>query len=168
VPKDFLLVIADREPLAWILTEQRMAFPSGRTQLASRLAEGDRLFLYATRNCFHNAVRDRGRLIGEAVVASTVMPLREPIVFGDKAFPVGCELHLIGLVARDTGPELRGMVGRLHLFPDPRTWSAHLRRVLVPLDPHDAAIVRSELAPLVGEPQIHRGGYLESARSARA
>jgi hypothetical protein len=157
VANDFMLVIGDREPLAWILTNERMAFSRSR----SELAEGDRLFLYATRGCFRNPVRNRGRVIGEARVAGSVNLLPEPIVFGEKAFPFGCDLQITGLAARNTGPELRDMVSKLHRFPDPQTWSAQLRRVLVPLDAHDAAIVHNELAPLMNALPINRAGYLE-------
>jgi hypothetical protein len=44
VAKDFLLVIADRKPLAWVLTDERMAFSRGSSHLAS-VGEGDRLFI---------------------------------------------------------------------------------------------------------------------------
>jgi hypothetical protein len=157
VANDFLLVIGDREPLAWILTDERMAFSRSRSQLV----EGDRLFLYATRGCFRRPTRDRGRVIGEARVAGSVTLLREPVVFGGKAFPFGCDLQITGLAARNAGPELRDMVSKLHRFPDPQTWSAQLRRVLVPLDAHDAAIMHSELAPLMKALPINRAGYLE-------
>jgi hypothetical protein len=163
VAKDFLLVIGDREPLAWILTDERMAF----SHVSSRLANGDRLFLYTTRSCFHNPSRDRGRVIGEAVVASSVSLLPMPVVFGDRSFPFGCDLRILGLVARGAGPELRDMVGRLHRFPDPRTWSARLRRVLVPLDSYDAAIVHASLAPLMQAPNVHRAGYVDRTLSQR-
>ena len=154
-------MIGDREPLAWILTDERMAFSYGN----SRTAEGDRLFLYTTRGCFRNPGRDRGRVIGEAVVASSVTLLPQSVVFGGRSFPFGCDLRISGLAARDAGLELREMVDRLHRFPDPRTWSAQLRRVLVPLDAHDAAILRASLAPLMRAPHIHRAGYLDQARS---
>jgi hypothetical protein len=64
----YLMPIADREPLMWILHERRTAFPSYRRSDAERLAAGDRLLLYTTRGCFHNPTRDRGRVIGVATV----------------------------------------------------------------------------------------------------
>ncbi len=62
--------------------------------------------------------------VGEARVAGSVKLLPEPVVFGEKAFPFGCDLQITGLAARNVGPELRDMVSKLHLFPDPQTWSA--------------------------------------------
>jgi hypothetical protein len=55
----YLLPIADREPLAWIVGEQKTAFAEHRTREAARLQEGDRLFLYTTRGCFRTPTRDR-------------------------------------------------------------------------------------------------------------
>lgn len=153
-------MIGDREPLAWILTDERMAFSRSRSQLA----EGDRLFLYATRSCFRNPTRGRGRVIGEARVVGSVRLLRRPAVFADNVFPFGCGLQITGLAARDAGPELRTLVGRLHRLPDPQTWLAQLRKVLVLLDAHDATIVHSELAPLMKALPINRAGYLERSR----
>lgn len=46
---DYLLPIADREPLLWIVQERRTAFAEHRAAEAARLERGDRLFLYTTR-----------------------------------------------------------------------------------------------------------------------
>jgi hypothetical protein len=137
-----------------------MAFPPGRSRLVSRLAKGDRLFLYTTRGCFRNPTRDRGRVIGEATVTSPVVTLEKPVVFGDRSFPLGCTLSLAGLAARDAGPELRALVDRLHVFPDPKTWSVRLRRVLVPLDKHDAGLLHRELAPSMRPAADHLHDYV--------
>jgi hypothetical protein len=48
-PTDCLLPIADREPLRWIVHEQRTAFAEHRAAEAAKLSPGDRLFLYTTR-----------------------------------------------------------------------------------------------------------------------
>ena len=84
----YILPIADREPLTWIVTEQRTAFPEGRAREALRLERGDRLFLYSTRGCFRNPTRDRGRVIGIATVTARASELEEPIRFGDREFPI--------------------------------------------------------------------------------
>jgi hypothetical protein len=75
---DYVLVIGDREPLAWILTESTMAFPESYSH-ASGLKTGDRLFLYTTRGCFRNPTKDRSRVIGEVRVSREVGPLDAPI-----------------------------------------------------------------------------------------
>jgi hypothetical protein len=160
VAKDYLLLISDREPLAWVLTEGRMAFPAGRVRLASQIAEGDRLFLYTTRGCFRNPTRDRGRVIGEATVTSPVVVLDEPVVFGDRSFGLGCSLSLTGLAPRDSGPELRPLVERMHIFPDPMTWSVRLRWALIPLDRHDAGLLHRELAPSMRPADTQMDSYL--------
>jgi hypothetical protein len=142
---DYLLPIADREPLAWILGEQRTAFSAAREREASRLGPGDRLFLYATRGCFRNPTRDRGRVIGSAEVVAAPARLDRPARFGEREFPLGVELRIQTLARRHAGVELAPLVERLHAFPDPRSWSARMRRALVPLDAHDARLIGREL-----------------------
>jgi hypothetical protein len=158
--KSYLLVISNYAPLAWLLTEQRMAFPAGRGGLVSQLAEGDRLFLYTTRACFRNPARDVGRIFGEALVDSPVRNLDSPVLFGDRRYPLGCALQITGLAPRGTGPELRTLVDDMNLFPSPRNWAIYIRRVLVPLDDHDAALVAARLAPLLGPPEANMANYL--------
>jgi len=168
VPADFLLVIGDREPLAWILSEGMMAFPAHRSREAGQVLEDDRLFLYTTRGCFHSPGRDRGRVIGEATVTSAVCSLDEPVEFGDHAFPLACTLNITGLAPRDTGPEMIQMVGDLHLFPgaDPKSWGVRLRRVLAPLDRHDASVLHKHLARAMRPVAETRPGYLDRTRFA--
>jgi hypothetical protein len=106
VSRDFLLIIGDREPLAWILTDGMMAFPAHRSKDAGQVDVGDRLFLYTTRGCFHSPGRDRGRIIGEATVTSAVATLKKPVEFGEHAYSLGCSLDITGLAPRDEGPEM--------------------------------------------------------------
>lgn len=169
MPRDFLLVISDREPLAWILSEGLMAFPAHRSRESGELSEGDRLFLYSTRGCFHNPVRDRGRVIGEATVSSTVSMLERPVKFGDHLFPLGCSLEITGLATRDKGPEMTQLMAHMHLFrgADPKRWGVRLRRVLAPLDNHDASILHRRLLSVMGSVADARQGYLDRTRFAR-
>ena len=138
---DYLLPIADREPLAWILDEQRTAFTAARERAARGLRPGDRLFLHATRGCFHNPTRNRGRVLGRAEIVSAPAPLERPAVFGGREFPLGVELRIETLARRGTGVELAPLVERLHVFPDLRSWSARMRRALVPPDAHDSPLI---------------------------
>lgn len=144
---DYLLPIADRGPLAWIVREQRTAFAEHRAAEAARLAPGDRLFLYTTRGCFRNPTRDRGRVIGEALVTAAARRLTEPVRFGEREYPHLVELELRTLAPSRGGLELAPLVPRLpNTFPDLASWSVRLRRALVPLDPGDAATIAQELA----------------------
>lgn len=166
MPSDFLLIIGDREPLAWILTEQKMAFPSYRGKEAGQVAKGDHLFLYTTRGCFHNPGRDRGRIIGEATVTSEITTLKKPVEFAEQSFPMGCSLGITGLVSKDEGPEMTGLVDQLNLFPDSKSWGVRLRRVLVPLDKHDAGLLHTKLARVMKPLTEARTGYLGKTRYA--
>jgi hypothetical protein len=142
----YLLPIADREPLVWILRERRTAFPIYRRRDAERLAKGDLLLLYTTRGCFHNPTRDRGRVIGVARVKRPAQELAEPVRFGERNFPIGVDLAFETLVPRDEGVELAPMVADLRkTFVNPGAWSATLRRALVPFDDGEAQQIIEEL-----------------------
>lgn len=146
MPRFYLLPIADREPLAWIVREQRTAFGENRAREAEALEVGDVLFLYATRGCFHNPTRDRGRIIGRAIVQSRAKQAPTPPSFGGRAYPYVVELEIETLAPLRQGLELAPLVTRLaHTFPDARTWSVRLRRALVPLDDRDAAEIERRL-----------------------
>ena len=149
MPSTHLRIIGDRAALSWVLTEQRMAFPAGRSKAARALEEGDEIFLYTTRSCFRNPTRDLGRVIGRAAVASPVRALGEPVTFGDRSFTEGCHLEVSGLARFREGLVLRDLVPRLSVFPDPATWSVHMRRASLTLPPGDADLVRTELEPLL-------------------
>jgi hypothetical protein len=73
-----MLIIGAREALAWILREERMAFPPRRYLGVDQLEVGDELFLVTTRACYRNPRRDRTRVIGRAIVSSPVASLEEP------------------------------------------------------------------------------------------
>src|SRR5262245_47745569 len=129
--RSYLLVIGDAAPLAWVLAEQRMAFPARRRSEVAALEIGDELLIYTTRGCFHSPSRDRGRVMGLAVVRSDVQKLTEPIVFGERSYTSVCTLDIQGVAPLRDGLELRPLVPQLHAFPDARTWSVRLRRPLV-------------------------------------
>lgn len=144
-----LVIISDREPLAWVLRTQRMAFPAGRAATGLP-AEGDRVLLYTTRGCYRNPTRDRGRVMGLAIVTSPVETLPEPVVFGERRFTSGCALRVEGLAQVREGVVLADLVPRLEVFPDERSWSVRMRRAALPLPPADAELLTRELGPLLG------------------
>lgn len=146
VTASYLLPIADREPLAWILREQRTAFGEHRAREAHALERGDVLFLYTTRGCFRNPTRDRGRVIGRATVQRAARRAGRAPAFGGREFPYVVELEIESLAPLREGLELAPLVPRLkRTFPDPRSWSVRMRRALVPLAGRDAALVEREL-----------------------
>jgi hypothetical protein len=150
VPQSYLLPIADREPLAWILREQRTAFGENRARDARALEVGDVLYLYTTRGCFRNPTRDRGRIIGRATVRASARREARLPSFGSREFPYVVELRIETLAPFREGLELAPLVPRLkRTFPDPASWSVRMRRALVPLDGRDAAEIERRLALLV-------------------
>lgn len=164
MPNDFLLVIGDREPLIWILNEQRMAFSSRRLRSARTLAKGDRLFLYTTRGCFHHPHQDRGVVIGEATVSSEVELLSPPVRFGWRSFPIGCHIEISGITDPEMSVEMSGLVDELQLFPNKANWAGQLRRVIAPLNQHDAKIIHSRLSPNLKPLPAVRPAYILKAQ----
>jgi hypothetical protein len=156
----YLLVIGHRAALAWILKYERMAFPGFRRPETQALKIGDRLLLYTTRNCFGNPTRDRGRVIGDAVVTSAVTALDQPVVISDRTFPVGCEISLKQLAPLHEGVEISELVPELDAFPNKGTWAIRLRRPLVPLTEHDSDLLSVRLAPLVSSPKDNLEQYM--------
>lgn len=167
MPSDHLVLISDRDALAWVLSNARMAFASNRRRAAEALRVGDNLLLYTTRGCFHNPTRDRGRVIGAATVGSLVVQLQEPVVFGDREFAYGCDLLIEHLAPFGEGVVMAELVDELRLFPKPAAWSAVLRRSLVPLERQDAELLRRRLRNCAIEPSTALAGYLERSPAFR-
>ncbi|MFE1249775.1 hypothetical protein [Streptomyces sp. NPDC058735] len=148
-PATHLLIINAHEPLAWVLENQRMAFPAGRTQQSLSLRKGDEILLYTTRGCFGNPTRDLGRVIGLATITSEVRTLDTPVLFQERRFTEGCRLRVHGLTPFREGVVLRDLVSDLRVFPDPAHWSFRMRRASLPLPDTDAALIKRELQPLL-------------------
>jgi hypothetical protein len=157
----YLLIIGDREALAWVLRESRMAFSRRGAREAAELRIGDRLFLYTTRGCFHNPTHDRGRVIGEAQVASEVEKLDDPIVIAGRTFTAGCALEVRSLAPLRSGVELGPLVPKLRAFPSNDGWGARLRRTLVALPTRDVRVIQRQLSRHARPVQEVQQAYLE-------
>ena len=164
MPRDYLLVIGEAAALAWVLAEQRMAFPALRRPQAMALEIGDELLIYTTRSCFHNPTRDAGRVMGLANVATRVRDLAEPVAFDEHRYTSGCDLTIQGVAALHDGVELSSLATKLHVFPNAETWGMRLRRPLVPLDEHDATMLKGYLVALLEPLEHHIDAYLQVAR----
>ena len=162
--ESYLLILSEREALAWVVREQRMAFPPGREQTARRLSIDDRLFLYTTRGCFHNPTKDRGRIAGMARVATSVMDLDEPVTLAGRSFSTGCEIEIEGLAPLRTGVEFAPLVERLEVFPDPASWSVRMRRPFLSLPVADAQLIERLLRPRLRPLAEVIPDYLAAAR----
>jgi hypothetical protein len=160
VSESYLLILGDRQAIAWVLREQRMAFPATSRAEVNRLAVGDELLIYTTRGAYRNPTRDRGRVIGTASVASAVEQLDAPVEFGGREFPRGCAITVTSLVPWGDGVELQPLVDRLAAFPNPRAWSIQLRRPLLHLPRRDAELIGERLTARAGEHGEHLDGYL--------
>lgn len=159
----YLLVIGEREALAWILREERMAFPSWRSPV-ERLAIGDRLLLLTTRGCYHNPGRDATLVMGQAEVASLPVMLDNPLILAGRTFPLGCNIELQTLAPMHEGVALAPLVDQLEVFPNKQAWPAALRRALVPLGNADATLIGSLLSDVSKPAGVHRAHYIRSIK----
>ncbi|MEU8073146.1 hypothetical protein AB0B20_25660 [Micromonospora sp. NPDC049151] len=147
--RSYLLILGERDAIAWVLREQRMAFPGTPRAEIGALAVGDRLFLYATRSAWHNPTRDRGRIFGWATAQSAVRELDQPVEIAGREFVSGCTLQIEGLAPYPGGVELQPMIEQLDAFPKRNAWSVYLRRALVVLPAADARLIGRRLRPLL-------------------
>jgi hypothetical protein len=146
---DYLLPIAERKALSWIVREQRTALPAHRAREAEAVRPRDRVFLYATRGCFGNPNLDRGRVFGQAVVTAPTRRLSRPVRFGGRDYVFELSLKIKVLAPIREGLELAPLVEELAAtFPKPTAWSAVLRRALVPLGEGDGDLLAERLKAL--------------------
>ncbi|MFE6895597.1 hypothetical protein ACFVFJ_01875 [Streptomyces sp. NPDC057717] len=162
--RSYLLILGEREAVAWVLRERRMAFPPGRRTEVARLEPGDELLIYTTRGCWHNPGRDRGRVIGQAQVISPVRTLETPVEIAGREFVSECDLDVQTLTPFLTGVELAPLVERLDAFPSAAGWSCRLRRPLLELSKRDAAVLRKRLIDMERPVDDLVGKYLASIR----
>ncbi|WP_055629843.1 hypothetical protein [Streptomyces hirsutus] len=166
--RSYLLILGEREAVAWVLREQRMAFPPGRRAEVARLEPGDELLIYTTRGCWHNPGRDRGRVIGRARVASPVKMLEVSVEIAGREFTSGCDLELRTLTPYLTGVELTPLVERLEAFPSGPHWSFRLRRPLLELNTQDSTLLRGRLADMERSADELVGEYLAADKPVQA
>lgn len=155
-----LLMISDREPLAWLLAEQRFALPRDRPALPP----GARLLLYTTRGCYRNRDRDRGLVMGLASARTPTRRLNEPIRFRGRDYPFGFRLNIEGLALPHKGIDLGHMAGLLDALPDPAIWSTRLRRSPLALSARDAALILDRLQPMLRPRREVLAAYIEACK----
>jgi uncharacterized protein YjeT (DUF2065 family) len=160
----YLLLLATSSGLAYVMRERKMAFPPTRR---IRLGVGDRLLLYTTRGIFSNPIRDRGRVVGTAEVASQILPLETHRLIAGRTYTSECELRLTGLATLGQGVVLSNIVRELAVFqPNPAAWSAHMRRSVLRLPSGDYDYIMRELKPVLQNPDKAVGAYIERADSS--
>jgi len=141
----YLLVLAEREAILWVLQNEQMAFPVRPRKEVSALQPGDELVLLTTRGAYHNPSRDRTRIIGTATVQSKVTQLDPQIEIAGRTFASGCDIRIETLAPYSTGPELGPLAPQIHALHGEKNWGWLLRKPLVPLDESDVILLKHEL-----------------------
>jgi hypothetical protein len=164
--RSHLIILGDRDAIAWVVSERRMAFTRDRAAAAAAaVSEGDELLLYATRGAFHNPTRDRGRVFGRATASGGVAELPRPVPLVGRQFSHGLELELKSLAPPRLGVDIAELIPRLSSFPNKRGWAMSLRRPLLTLTSEDARLLRRRLEPETAGVSQAVEGYLAEARS---
>jgi hypothetical protein len=164
--RSHLIILGDRDAIAWVVSHRRMAFTADRAAAASAaISEGDELLLYATRGAFHNPTRDRGRVFGRGVASSAVAPLRKPVPLLGREFTHGFEFELQSLAPPRLGVEIAELIPRLSSFPNKTGWAVSLRRPQLTLTGEDARLIRKRLEKDAGDLADAIERYLDESRT---
>jgi hypothetical protein len=137
----------------------------GRERLSKRLQVGDELFVYTTRGCFGNPTRDRGRVMGEALVATSVEAHHRPVRVAGREFWTSCNLTLTSLAPFRKGVEIAPIVHKLEAFPNPKSWYMTMRRPLVPITRADAETLRHALGGITSPASARTPDYLDAIQA---
>ncbi|MFF5110441.1 hypothetical protein [Streptosporangium sp. NPDC000509] len=170
IVSSYLLILGEREAVAWVLRESRMAFPPTSRREVAKLKVGDNLFIVTTRGCWHNPTRDRTRIVGLAKVTTSVVAYDEPVTIAGRDFTRGCELSIETLAPYLTGVELVPLVPHLDAFPDKRSgrWSNRLRRPLLEISDDDAQFLGQKLGNVCGDAATMIPKYLAVIRPVQS
>lgn len=141
----WLIVLADKEGLRWVLDHSRMAFSERIGLRARKMKVGEPLILYTARGAFGNPTRDQSQLQGLATIASPVHRRRMPLVIGDRSFPWECDLDLKVAFPERKGVPVNPLVSRLAIFPRKDAWAYYLKAGLLAVDSHDVRILSSAI-----------------------
>ena len=164
--RSHLIILGDRDAIAWVVSEQRMAFTRERAAAAeAAISRGDELLLYSTRGAFHNPTRDRGRVFGRAIASGIVGELPRPVLLLGRQFTHGFEFELKSLAPPRLGVGLADLIPRLSSFPNKRGWAMSLRRPLLTLTSEDALLLRRRLEPETAGVSEAVESYLAEVRS---
>jgi hypothetical protein len=91
-------------------------------------------------------------VIGRARVATSARRQLEPVIFSGREYTWVVRLEIEQLAPLRQGVELAPLVPRLaRTFPDPKSWSARMRRALVPIEAADARSIERKLEGLASE-----------------
>lgn len=170
IVSSYLLILGEREAVAWVLRKSRMAFPPTRRSEVAKLKIGDDLFIVTTRGCWHNPTRDRTRVVGLAKVTTSVVAYDKPVTIAGRDFTRSCELSIETLAPYLTGVELVPLVPQLDAFPNKRSgaWSIRLRRPLLEISDADAQFLGQELSNVCRDAATVIPEYLAAIRPVQA
>jgi hypothetical protein len=162
-PATYLLVLGDKRGTAWVLRESRTALARERVRDVKRVAVGDRLLLYASNTAFGSG----SGLFGWVTVTREVQYLEQAFRLNFKEFHADLPFRFEQLVPIGDFTELASLVPKLDLVAGNREkWGVYLRRPVIALTEHDAALMTDALLPKCKPADEVLSAYLEMTEYA--
>jgi hypothetical protein len=163
-PAGHLVILNDPTALAWVLRNQRMAFPASRLRQAERLGAQHTVFLYMTRGCLGRPAESPGRVIAQGSVVASAERLDSSVRLSSVTYDYVVSLRLGELAPLGAGVELAKLVAKLDVFPIKHAWTSRMRRTVLPLPDADVVTLRDALESVVMPHALTVKQYQEAAK----
>lgn len=159
-----LAVFSDYRALAWVLSNNCMAFGRRTTGSTALLEPDSTLLLHATTRCFRGSEGPVVTgIIGKATVTSPVKQMSEPVEIGSLSLHWSCGIRLDQLVPPRAAVPLGPLAESLDAFRGMRGWRFKLMSAPVALDAHDYDILDCRLREVAQKPSAVKDQYTSLA-----
>jgi hypothetical protein len=135
----WLIVLADRLGLEWVLEHRQMAFPPSVCPNARRIRAGDGFLVYG-------AAPLGKKLLGAGRFSSGSRPLSPSIRLKFRELACVVDLDFDRILSPEEGLPFKPLVPRLKFIGRPEVWGTYLRRAILPLPAGDAAVLTQAFA----------------------
>jgi hypothetical protein len=142
----WLVVLAEKEAIRWVLDNGRMAFSEGLCSRAAAMDEGDPIVLSVARGAYHNPTRDQSHILGIARAASRTRRLRTPLELAGRSFSCVLDLSFDLILEERVGTPFKPLVSNLLFIRRPEVWGHYLRAGLVRITKRDVSTFERAIA----------------------
>lgn len=132
----WMIVLGDRDAIAWVLSHQQMAVTS---RVAALPGVGDPVALYTTRGAFKNPTRDRAQVIGLGTVVQA--PVVKDITIAGRTYAKSFGLRFDLLAELRQGLPFEPLVPKLGFIGNKTSWGGAVRRPVVRLPEADFTLI---------------------------
>lgn len=161
---NWILVFADHNALAQVITQRTMQFLPTQARRVQQLAVGDEAFLYTTRGAYRNPSLDRSRLVGHVTLTSPVRTSDQENFISGREASHFASISLNRLAAFRSGIDFRLLVEQLDLTRNRLHWGQMLRQSPVAISIADAVLLARGLRTSYSD--IDLASHIESWQTA--